>query len=412
MNCSERLCPEEMFLDRPFKLKCSVQHYAWGKQASDSLISRLVPDALNSDGNLPYAELWMGAHRSAPAQLCVDGNSFALDALIAQYPKQLLGQRVLDRFGMELPFLLKVLSIRRALSIQAHPDKSFAEKLHSKDPKHYPDANHKPEVAIALTPVELLYGFRSLEEIQEAFLSVPEFGEVVGTEVVSRLSTSGITQYTQALLQALFSQEASLIKSACLRMYQRLREKSNLREEERWILKLSEDYPEGDVGLFAFFFMNLYKLTPKTALYIAPNMLHAYLQGELVECMANSDNVVRAGLTPKYRDVAALLPMLDSTADKPQFVTPTKMERTQGGERFDAPVDEFILERFEGTISNHRIMSRDSLFLLFCLEGEGLLGAGETEHSFSSGDVYFVPASVSSFEFSLHSGVLFSISVP
>ena len=138
---------------------------------------RVLKGALAAGGlflPLPYAELWAGAHATAPSRVLVANGEIPLDQFIARHPLEILGKDVYWAFGAQLPFLFKILSIRTALSIQAHPDKESARALHTRDPLHYPDSNHKPEIAIALKPTQFLYGFRPAMEIQKAMEEVPE----------------------------------------------------------------------------------------------------------------------------------------------------------------------------------------------------------------------------------------------
>jgi len=141
-------------------LQPSVKNYPWGRLGGESLVAELAGVAISE--TTPYAELWMGAHPSGPSTL-PDGTT--LLNYIQQNPES-LGKGVLEKFGPNLPFLFKVLSVAQGLSIQAHPDIPLAKILHQRDPKNYPDDNHKPEMAIAVTPFEVLCGFRSLGEIQ------------------------------------------------------------------------------------------------------------------------------------------------------------------------------------------------------------------------------------------------------
>ena len=148
------------------ELQCQVQQYAWGKVGSKSLAAEFAangrPDEFCVDGTAPYAELWMGTHPNGPSIVKGQGS---LAEYISKNPN-MLGQDSRKKFGDNLPFLFKVLSVNKALSIQAHPDKKHAEELHKASPDIYKDANHKPEMAIALTDFEGLCGFRPLSQIQ------------------------------------------------------------------------------------------------------------------------------------------------------------------------------------------------------------------------------------------------------
>lgn len=177
------------------RLDCGVQRYGWGKRGLDSKVAvfkKAQDDKFNiEDNNQPYAELWMGTHSNCPSTIILPDQSQSLKDYISKNPAGILGKDVCTRFydnteslkPGDLPFLFKVLSIGQALSIQAHPDKKLARELHSRDPANYPDANHKPEMLIAISPrFEALCGFRPSGEIVEHFVNYPELVAMCGQE--------------------------------------------------------------------------------------------------------------------------------------------------------------------------------------------------------------------------------------
>lgn len=294
----------------------------------------------------PYAELWMGTHPSVPSKNSSTG--IPLRSLIEQNP-ELLGKDVASKFGAgELPFLFKVLSIRKALSIQAHPDKELGKILHKNDPKNYPDDNHKPEMAIAVTAFEGFCGFRPLDQIAALLDAVPEFKEIVGGEVeVEAFKTAISGQETasegtaedkanRAALQRLFGKlmnaQTAEVEDAAARLVSRAKTDAanfggdalaffsepvsatnNLRkgtELANLIVRLNDQFPN-DIGLFCGGLMlNYVSLVPGEAMFLRAKDPHAYISGDIIECMAASDNVVRAGFTPKFKDVENLVSML------------------------------------------------------------------------------------------------------
>lgn len=275
------------------ELVCSVQKYEWGKHGRESTVAQLAFENSNEDivDDLPYAELWMGVHPSGPSRL--KGENILLHEQLKQQP-DLLGAAVLQDFGPNLPYLFKVLSVEKALSIQAHPSKSHAEELFVKFPNIYKDANHKPEIAIALTKFEALCGFRPRKEIEEAVSSIPQLRELLGDERVNAFVSgkAGLRPCFEALMTCSAEKVRCAIDSYLLEKHESL--------EGSLIEKLNKQFP-GDVGVLCVFWLNYVTLSPGEALFLAPNEPHAYLYGDCVECMANSDNVVRAGLTPKLR---------------------------------------------------------------------------------------------------------------
>ncbi|KAI6691556.1 hypothetical protein NL676_028384 [Syzygium grande] len=310
------------------RLRCSVQNYDWGRRGMESRVAKLF--ALNSgaeaDVQRPYAEFWMGTHESGPSFLspagCDNGGpeisrDVTLKAWISSNP-DVLGDKVVAQWGCDLPFLFKVLSIAKPLSIQAHPDKELAGALHKAHPNVYKDANHKPEMALAITKFEAICGFISMEELKQVLRDVPEIVEVVGSTDVEKFIRLDEQEEEKAksLLQSIFtklmSASADIVALSVSQIKIRLELESQARpltDKEQLVLRLEKQYP-ADVGVISAFFLNYVRLNPGEALYLGANEPHAYVSGECIECMATSDNVVRAGLTPKSKDIQTLCSML------------------------------------------------------------------------------------------------------
>lgn len=295
------------------ELKCAVQEYAWGKTGLESAVASLRASAdedFKVSDSTPYAELWMGTHPNGPSK-CLQTMT-DLKKYIQENPNQ-LGKWSRDTFGDDLPFLFKVLSVNKALSIQAHPNKKHAEELHADRPQIYKDPNHKPEMAIALTAFEGLCGFRPLSEIKLFLESIPELTLLIGKQIAQSLLESDDGNHSKQLREA-FSALMKVGKddlNANLKSLEaRIIKKTDKTQTDELFLKLIKQYP-GDVGCFVIFFVNHLKLQPGEAMYLGPNLIHAYLSGDCIECMACSDNVVRAGLTPKLIDVPTLVSMLE-----------------------------------------------------------------------------------------------------
>ncbi len=401
-------------LQKPLKLTCPVRHYAWGRAAGESIIPSLLGGPVV---DTPYAELWMGAHPSASSTVEIGEDRRSLTDLISQFPKELLGESVQNRFGDRLPFLLKVLSIRTALSIQAHPDKAKAEQLHAEDPAHYPDDNHKPEVAIPISAVSLLYGFRPIAEVAHWSTKVPEFAELLGQAVCQNLAEANEISEDSALLQQvydkMFQAPAELVQALSLRLYARLAAQGCDSPEEEWILRLSKEYPSGDIGLFSFFVLNLAQRTAGEGVFIGPNIPHAYLEGELVECMANSDNVIRAGLTPKYKDVATLLEIADYSVRTPSALS---SDTTAGSPvtAYQIPTSEFAISRITGSFQSVTVGASAGVEMLFCLDGSAALDWSEKMPivELHPGSVYLLPACLPAAQVRSENATLFHVSIP
>jgi len=317
------IVPNEMRLTaRPYRMENGVQPYSWGARGKTAFIPQLL--GIDPAGNEPYAELWIGAHPTLPSGVLLDAGRVPLDQLIARCPEMILGEAVAARFGGQLPFLFKVLSAAEPLSIQAHPNKEQGKQLHQRDPEHYPDANHKPEVAIALDSLTALVGFRPLEDLANVLQRYPGIREFVGVAVAEQLSAAADADATgrrdaarrraaQCLVTALMNRaelEPECLEQAVQNVAAQLDGVSELDETETLFLDVLRRYGTTDVGVVYVFLLNLVYLEPWQGLYIPAGIPHAYLRGNIVECMANSDNVVRVGLTQKFKDTEALIDIL------------------------------------------------------------------------------------------------------
>ncbi|KAF7820019.1 mannose-6-phosphate isomerase 1 [Senna tora] len=399
--------PQEEKLQR---LQCSVQNYDWGRLGRDSQVARLF--ALNSGSRFepekPYAELWIGTHDSGPSFLVenrengvVNGSeSVTLKSWLSRNPN-VLGDKVLKKWGCDLPFLFKVLSVAKALSIQAHPDKELAWTLHKLQPDVYKDGNHKPEMALAMTNFEALCGFVTIKELKAVLRTVPEIVELVGNanaNMVLQVSNHDGEGKVKAVLQEVFTKLMSASKEQVTevvnRLKSRLHKESQVRQltdKEQLMLQLERQYP-ADVGVIAAFFLNHVKLNPGEALYLGANEPHAYLCGECIECMATSDNVVRAGLTPKYIDVSTLCSMLTYKQGSPEILQGVALNPYVT--RYIPPFDEFevdccILPQGETVVFPE--VPGPSIFLI--VVGEGLMSSGSLkEHVVTEGNVLFAAA--------------------
>eukprot|EP00759_Apiculatamorpha_spiralis_P027974 PhF_6_TR30579/c0_g1_i2/m.44959/K01809/manA, MPI; mannose-6-phosphate isomerase len=273
------------------RLDCGAQKYAWGKIGKESSVAPFIPPSKYGPKD-PLAELWIGTHPSLPSSVVMaDGSSSSVP--LSEH---------LKRIGAfptgEIPFLFKVLSINKALSIQSHPDLRLAGLLHKRNPKEYPDPNHKPEIAVAITPMKALCTFRTLEDVLQWCSRVPEFGAVWGN---GRTLRQGV--------EALYATPTATLNQSLTTCCTRLKATEDLSEEERTFVDLCRQYPN-DVGCWFVFVLRLVSLKPFEGLFLLPNEPHAYLSGDCFEIMCTSDNVVRGGLTPKFKDVDVLLNMM------------------------------------------------------------------------------------------------------
>src|SRR5687767_2896417 len=365
----------------------TVRHYPWG---SRTVIPELLGEPTPAD--LPYAELWMGAHPGAPSVLA-DGTP--LDKAIEQQPEALLGPAVVERFGARLPFLLKVLAADTPLSLQAHPtmeqaQAGFAAEEAAGVPRDdstrsFKDPFHKPELLLALTTFEALCGFRPVEESLHclAKLQVPEL-----KPTIAALARGGLRAAIPQLL-ALSPETRSVLVTAVAEAASRFvaAHDPEFINTYRWAATLAETYP-GDPGVVISLMCNHLKLAPGEAVFLPAGNLHAYLSGAGVEVMASSDNVLRGGLTGKHVDLAALIEVLDFTDGRVPVLHPVL---GPGGLRYPVPVEDFDLTRC-GLGEQAGELTTDGPQVLLCTEGRAVLSSADGELVLEKGGSAFVPA--------------------
>ena len=372
------------------KLINSVQNYAWGsKTALTDLYGIANPN------NLPMAELWMGAHPKSSSKIeDVSGQVRSLRDVIEADKAALLGDKVAQRFG-ELPFLFKVLCADQPLSIQVHPNKQASEIGFAKEnaagipldaaERNYKDPNHKPELVFALTPFLAMNAFREFSEIISllqpvagAHNAIAHFLENPNADALSQLFASLLNMQGEEKSHALAVLKAAL----------------DSQQGEPWetIRLISEFYPD-DSGLFSPLLLNVVKLNPGEAMFLFAETPHAYLQGVALEVMANSDNVLRAGLTPKYIDIPELVANVKFVA-KPAAELLTQPVKNGAELDFPIPVDDFAFSLHDLS-SAETSVAQESAAILFCVEGEATLHKGEQRLVLKPGESAFVAANES-----------------
>ncbi|KFP05382.1 Mannose-6-phosphate isomerase, partial [Calypte anna] len=415
-----------------FPLSCTVQKYSWGKVGLESEVAKLVAGSdplIRIQPDQPYAELWMGTHPRGDA-LIRDNRipQKTLGQWIADNPA-CLGAKVKDTFQGCLPFLFKVLSVNTALSIQAHPNKELAVKLHAQFPEHYPDANHKPEMAIALTPFEGLCGFRPVEEIVSFLQTVPELRALIREVAAEQLERSGsddprgVSAALRVCFTRLMKSEKKFFVDQLNMLVKRISQeaaegKDTSGSNGDLLLRLHSQYP-GDIGwCFTIYFLNLVRLEPGEAMFLGANEPHAYLYGDCVECMACSDNTVRAGLTPKFIDVLTLCEMLNYTpAPSSSKIFPaTQSQLDPCVYVYDPPVPDFAIMRIEipPSIKLYLLSALESASILLVIQGTAVATstAAASEMSLRRGSVLFISANESlSLQLSSQDGMLLFLSL-
>jgi mannose-6-phosphate isomerase len=384
--------------NRPLVLINSIQEYAWGSQTA-------IQDLLGSPHTgKPWAELWLGAHPKAPSRVDFMGEWVALDLLIDQYAESILGNPVAEKFKNTLPYLFKILAADRPLSIQAHPGardakEGFLRENALKIPlntaiRNYKDDRHKPECICAITPFWALKGFRDVStiiRIIETLCPSGLFKELTGLKSNGR---QGLKTFFNSLLTLSEERKTRLIFEAI--------ENAHIHRNEDdvfpWVIRLYDAYPS-DIGILSPALLNLIRLDPGQALFLSSGELHSYLEGLGIELMANSDNVIRGGLTPKHVDVEELLRILNFTETHAQILNPEPYRF--GEDRFPLDVDEFSLSRIT-VLSGITYVSPAirSAEILLCLQGSASILFDSGRLSLEKGGSVLIPAAMDPYQIS------------
>ncbi|WP_421740910.1 mannose-6-phosphate isomerase, class I [Cellulomonas sp.] len=379
-----------------YRITPATQSYSWGSTTAIPDVLSLVPDGR------PMAEAWFGAHASAPAIAQTADGPRRLDEVIDADPDLHLGADVTSRFGAHLPYLLKIIAADAPLSLQVHPtlDRAragFAAEDAAGIPvsapeRSYRDRNHKPELIYALSRLDAMVGFRAPRRAAEllAGLDTPLAADLHAILVADPTSEGVRAAFEWLLRPDTRPGEADVAKfaEACAR---RLADGSPSPRTDRTVMRLVAAYP-GDPGAVTSVLLNPVTLNPGEALFVPAGTVHAYLHGVGVEIMANSDNVLRAGLTSKHVDVDELLRNVDCVAAPPIRIAPEKVFTST--RIFYAPVDDFELSVTRLTDEGAARVPGRGPRIVLCLEGEVEIEAADGRRTLlTRGQAVFAPAS-------------------
>jgi mannose-6-phosphate isomerase len=361
-----------------------IQPYAWGSRTALPEFFGVEPTGE------PQAELWLGAHPLAPST--VDGEP--LDKVVAHDPAGVVGRASVEAFGPRLPFLMKIIAAAQPLSLQAHPSREQAAAGYAReqaagvprDAPHrtYRDGWPKPELLCALVETEALCGFREPRETYQLFGRLAVTGAL---DLVAPLEDADIP--AEERLRAVFSRLLRLGSDVRSVIVEVARAAEAVPGSDDWApfartaYELNVYYP-GDAGVLAALLMNRITLQPGDALFMPPGNLHAYLSGGGVEIMANSDNVMRGGLTPKYVNIDELLAILDFTPGLRGLITPR--EESRGVWRYPTPAPEFALWRIEPHDEQIVAPATDAGRVLLVTDGDLRLTAGASALDLARGE--------------------------
>lgn len=394
-------------------MRNTIQEYAWGSHTA-------IPELLGSDSpaSEPQAELWMGAHPKAPSMVHCDGKWLSLLKFIEENPKDTLGVEVARKFDNRLPYLFKVLAAAKPLSIQAHPSLIQAKEGFERENKrkirfdarnrNYKDDNHKPECICALTPFWALNGFRKISDILSFMETICSKGLKQELDNLRKHQNSqGLKTFFKAMMTMENERQNQIITEA-------IQQAHKFKDDDhayKWMIDLYNEYP-GDIGVFSPMILNLICLKPGQAMFLPAGELHAYLDGVGIELMANSDNVLRGGLTPKHMDVPELLSVLNFEERELNVLSAEDIDGCESV--YSSRAEEFVLSVIsvkEG-MPCHSKQNR-SIEILLCVQGDATINDFGTHArtALSKGKSVCVPAAVEAYSIVGHA-TIYKASVP
>ncbi len=390
-----------------------IQNYSWG---SHRAISELMGQKTPSD--IPQAELWMGAHPKASSDIMINGAKEPLIKIIEKYPKDILGEKTAAKFNNTLPYLFKILAAGKPLSIQAHPGKKMAAEGYAKENargipmdapnRNYKDENHKPECICALTPFWALNGFRKIEDI--LLLLEQVWCRDLENEyklLKEHPNHNGLKSFFNALMTMETHRQKNIIE-------QIVKTVENLSTDNiilKWILKLNNEYPL-DVGVLSPILLNLVCLNPGEAMFLHAGTLHAYLDGTGIEIMANSDNVLRGGLTSKHVDLPELLNLLDFETKEIKIILPSESD-LKHEKIYKCNADEFVLSIIDLKNEKYTSAAKRNVEIIICTSGKAEIYEKRTKKTIpiKNGGSVIIPAAVKKYFISGNS-ILYKAGVP
>lgn len=373
------------------RLAAMTQHYAWG---SHTAIPQLLGTPVTGE---PVAELWLGTHPAGPSRALTTDGEVLLGDLVASDPATMLGAQVAERFGA-LPYLLKVIAAAEPLSLQVHPDLDrarvgFAQEEAAGIPvsapeRTYRDRNHKPELLHPLTPFRALCGFR---HPADSVALLEGLGTPLAAEVIATLTdgTDPVRTTLERLLAPATRPDPAAVTDLAGACVARLGRGSPDSDADATVALLADAYP-GDPGVVVSLLLNHVRLAPGQTMYVPAGTIHSYLDGVAVELMAASDNVLRAGLTPKHIAVEELLAAVDATPAEPVRVAAEPVG--EAVEVFSAPVPDFRLAVVSVTDGVARPVPGNGPRVLLCLDGDVTVRSADSALVLTRGESAFVPS--------------------
>lgn len=376
--------------DKIFKLKGKIKHYDWGGY-------NFIPDwlGIKNDEKLPFAEYWMGAHHAASSEIETKNGDLSLLNLITDYPDELLGQQVNQKFG-GLPYLFKIEDVRQMLSIQVHPTKEEAERGYEFEDqqgiglnalqRNYKDRNHKPEIMVALSEFWLLHGFKQPDVLRQTLNDTPELRRLL--PFFENDDYKNLYSHVMETSQ----KNVNYILLPLIEREQKRKQQIEIRKEEPgyWVCEFYGDKTKiknADRGIFSLYFLNILKVAQGEAVFQDAGLLHAYLQGQAMELMANSDNVLRGGLTKKNINIPELLKQISFRPTDPAVIKPEKSASC--ALHYPCAASDFGIDKIQLQSKQAYKSKSQSLEIVAIMDG-GLTIKSATSHTAKRGEVLLI----------------------
>jgi len=396
-----------------FALKGTIQNYAWGG-------AQYIPDLLGIEAEeKKYAEYWLGAYVNSPSVLSTQDGDQALDVYLNSNLTKNLGTAIAEKFG-RLPFLFKVLDVHDMLSIQVHPTKSEAEKGFKYENekgipltaphRNYKDDNHKPEIMVALGEFWHVHGFLPKDQLIEVLKSTPEFVSLL--PVFEKEGYYGL--YKKVMEQSIDETNQTLQPLIDRILPDFLSGKIEKSSPDYWAAKTIDSAADKtvlDKGIYSIYFFNIVKVNKGEAVFQDAGIPHAYLEGQNMELMANSDNVLRGGLTPKHVDVPELLKHVAFEETNPNVMSGEL--QADGIERiYKSPAPDFELSQINLSASKKYHSNAKTAQILIVIEGDAEISEGNSTLVLGKGDAAFLTAESEYQISSLSSATIYKATAP
>ena len=409
-----------------YQLKGVIRNYDWG---GTEFLSKLL--SIPNPDQKPMAEYWLGAHDTASSKLITENDEIPLNEFISGNKEKVLGTIISKKFG-RLPFLLKILDVKDMLSIQVHPSKHAAEVEFARENKekisltaahrNYKDDNHKPELMVALSDFWLLHGFKPVEKLETILQSTPELKSLIrifdetGYDQLYKTVMEMPQQTVNEILQPLLERIIPLYKENKLKKDDENfwaaraaitfnKAQSSTRKEQ----ETSNQQPTIDRGIFSIYFFNLLHLKPGEGIFQDAGVPHAYLEGQNIEIMANSDNVLRGGLTPKHIDVKELMKNVKFEETIPNILHEQKTGKETA---YNTAAPDFKLSRILLTKDDDFSFQSATGEILLVISGDVSIHSETDQLELHRGDAAFVLSHKKVFMKALSRTDLYRASVP